>query len=478
MMANILFCKAYMRNIGLIIFSLLFSIILPKELQSPPIRVSEDHSPFKQAVYATTGRFHNLSSNNFDTEVTSKTAVRSTGFYPGYKFKQIAEIGEGYSPSINNLEEIVYQKYDSNGNPNIFSNVRGWLTFSTSGSARFPDINDLGEIVFMDNASQTPGPGPWTTWSSVRGWIGMGGIPSISDTGEIVYQDTQSLPRLLKSSTRGVLISDPDVNASNFNPEVNENGEVVYVSKDGSGIKQIFSTERGQITFLPVGNLVGTPTINNDGEIIYVAKDESGVKHLFSTVHGRITDASSFPEPFHSGPWTGLEEFGIYCIGVGYFPDINDKGQIVFTQMLAEGPYYDELEGEWYGKAITRPYLAEPVLYLNIDIMPFSYQNIIILRKLGLISVAILSTEDFDAFNEVDKTSLTFGKTGNEESLAFFLWWPIDANGDGYGDLFCYFWTEKTGFQVSDTEGILMGKTKDGLPIWGSDSVKIVIPQR
>jgi hypothetical protein len=50
----------------------------------------------------------------------------------------------------------------------------------------------------------------------------------------------------------------------------------------------------------------------------------------------------------------------------------------------------------------------------------------------------------------------------------------MDINRDGLRDLICYFWTQKTDFDVGDTEGILKGKTKDGVPIWGSDSVKIV----
>jgi len=112
---------------------------------------------------------------------------------------------------------------------------------------------------------------------------------------------------------------------------------------------------------------------------------------------------------------------------------------------------------------------------VDIDIKPFRSSNIIILRKWGITSVAILSTEDFDATNDMDMSSVTFGKTGDEDSLAYYhKWWHWDVNCDGYKDQMCYFWTNKTGFEIGDTEGILKGQKKDEEPIEGSDKVKIM----
>lgn len=108
---------------------------------------------------------------------------------------------------------------------------------------------------------------------------------------------------------------------------------------------------------------------------------------------------------------------------------------------------------------------------VQIDIRPFSRRNIIFVWKHSLISVAILSSGDFYAPSEVDRRSLTFGRTGNEESLAFCLRHAIDVNRDGLRDLICFFWGGLTGFQVGDTEGILKGQTVNGVPIEGRDSV-------
>ena len=68
----------------------------------------------------------------------------------------------------------------------------------------------------------------------------------------------------------------------------------------------------------------------------------------------------------------------------------------------------------------------------------------------------------------------TGGRTGNEQSLAFCANASEDANGDGFLDLVCHFNTQQTGFQSGDTAGVLKGKTVGGVPIIGTDSVRII----
>jgi hypothetical protein len=75
----------------------------------------------------------------------------------------------------------------------------------------------------------------------------------------------------------------------------------------------------------------------------------------------------------------------------------------------------------------------------------------------------------------VDRDSLTFGKSGEEDSLAFCMPWKMDVNGDHKKDLICYFFERKAGFTCGDTEGTLRGITKkDGKLFEGRDNVKIV----
>ena len=122
----------------------------------------------------------------------------------------------------------------------------------------------------------------------------------------------------------------------------------------------------------------------------------------------------------------------------------------------------------------TAPVPGTVPLFLAIDIKPGKDPNSIDPRRQDKISVAVLSTMDFYAPTEVDLASLTFGATGDEESLAFCNPSPEDVNDDGYDDVVCYFYTQETGFMWEDTEGILRGQTMEGDPIEGRDTVRIV----
>lgn len=109
-----------------------------------------------------------------------------------------------------------------------------------------------------------------------------------------------------------------------------------------------------------------------------------------------------------------------------------------------------------------------------IDIKPGSRENPINRKSEGKIPVAILSTTDWNAPAKVDRLSLTFGRTGDEHSLALCNEDSQDVNGDGLPDLVCHFSTQLTGFQMGDTFGILNGKTTDGGAFTAKDSVRIV----
>jgi hypothetical protein len=130
---------------------------------------------------------------------------------------------------------------------------------------------------------------------------------------------------------------------------------------------------------------------------------------------------------------------------------------------------------------------AGVIIPLIIDIKPGEFPNNINPYAGGKIPVAILSTTSFDALATVDRTSLTFGRSGDEKSLAFCDGGKGDAkgpageedvNGDRLPDLVCHFYNSTAGFQPGDTEGILKGKTLSGTSLFGKDSVRIVSPDK
>ncbi len=115
---------------------------------------------------------------------------------------------------------------------------------------------------------------------------------------------------------------------------------------------------------------------------------------------------------------------------------------------------------------------------IAIDVLPGNAGNEIRLRTAKTIEVAILSSAQFDA-RTVDVTSLRFGRTGTEDSIArnrktgavqFSL---RDVNGDGRLDLVASYDVKKAGFQVGDTRAILTGRLANGLAFTAEDAIRV-----
>ena len=123
---------------------------------------------------------------------------------------------------------------------------------------------------------------------------------------------------------------------------------------------------------------------------------------------------------------------------------------------------------------------GETLLLVEVDIKPDSDPNSINSKSKGKIPVAILSSNIFDAPAEVDRSSLTFGRTGDEDSLHLRGRNGVpncgveDVNNDGLADLVCHFETQETDFEIGDSEGVLKGQTTGSTDFEARDSVRIV----
>lgn len=106
---------------------------------------------------------------------------------------------------------------------------------------------------------------------------------------------------------------------------------------------------------------------------------------------------------------------------------------------------------------------------MTIDIKPGSAPNPINLKSNGVIPVALLTTNGFDA-TMVDPLSVTFGRNGAREVHG--RGHPEDVDGDGDLDLMLHFGTRATGIQCGDMSISLAGHTLDGQAIEGTDSIK------
>ena len=113
---------------------------------------------------------------------------------------------------------------------------------------------------------------------------------------------------------------------------------------------------------------------------------------------------------------------------------------------------------------------------MEIDIKPGSDPNSINLGAAGVIPVAILSSETFDATTvDPDTVSLAGAKVKMVGRSNRFMCHQEDVNADGRLDLLCQvenltqFLTEE-----GQTIAVLEATTLDGLPIRGEDTVNIV----
>jgi hypothetical protein len=139
---------------------------------------------------------------------------------------------------------------------------------------------------------------------------------------------------------------------------------------------------------------------------------------------------------------------------------------------IQAGQTYLNIHTTTFGGGEMRGFLVTPV---DLSIKPDADAPVPInVRSHGTIPVAILSTPTLDAAASVDPSSLTFGRTGDEDSLAFCNPGGEDVNGDGLVDLVCHFQTQLAGFESGDALAILKGRTVQGSPILGQEAIRTV----
>jgi len=111
---------------------------------------------------------------------------------------------------------------------------------------------------------------------------------------------------------------------------------------------------------------------------------------------------------------------------------------------------------------------------VRIDIKPGAFPNSINLGSNGVVPVAILSSDTFDATKVVPTSVTLAGATvklkGNGLPIASFQ----DVNGDGRLDLVVQVTTQTLELTNGDTQALLRAKTQDGATICGVDSIRIV----
>jgi 6-phosphogluconolactonase (cycloisomerase 2 family) len=266
--------------------------------------------------------------------------------------------------------------------------------------------------------------------------------------------------------------------------EINCASDLLFVAEFSSTVDVFNIASDGTISLIPgspfsspSGNVVSA--LSPNGQFLFTSNLSSGVNSFQVTSDGAVTAVTGSPFAAGLGSSSGV---AVNSAGTLLYVSDFDASLVSVMRLASNGtltlapgsPLTTGQPGGLFSLAAfpTKPCLS--ALQVAIDIKPGSFPNSINPKSRGKIPVAILSTSSFDAPNRVDTTSLTFGDTGDETSLAFCDSNSEDVNRDGLPDLVCHFNTQQTGFKGGDKQGTLKGKTLDGTHIVGTDSVNIV----
>lgn len=124
--------------------------------------------------------------------------------------------------------------------------------------------------------------------------------------------------------------------------------------------------------------------------------------------------------------------------------------------------------------ALARFLGSATVINVTVDVKPDSTDNVVPLQAGGVIAVAILTTDTFNAAS-VDPASVCFG-SGSDPSKRdctekHGTGHLVDVNGDLRPDMLLHFETQETGIAPGDTQACLSGRTTTGVAIQGCDRI-------
>ncbi len=425
----------------------------------------------------------------------------------------ITDLGEGtgYANGINASGQVVGEAYfpgDSGWHAFFFTNGvmqnLGTLggTYSEANS-----INNKGQVV---GYSYIPGD------SGYRAFLYSGGVmqnlgtlggtwrseaTAINDNGQVV--GSSYLPG--NSIQHAFLYSDGVMQdlgtlggTASWATGINASGQVVGTATRKDGLAHAFLYSGGVMQDIgTLGNNSSAYGINDSGQVVgssYLPGNSAqhaflysyGVMHDLGTLGGTKSEAYGVnasgqvvgysylngnpnPYPFHAflysdGVMADLNT--LLPAGSGWVLQnaqaINDSGQIVGWGV---NPLHQ-----------MRAFLLTPaVLSVQIDVKPGDDENSINLGSKGVIPVAILSDESFDATTVDPATVMLAGaKVATQGKKGKFQASQEDVDGDGLLDTILHFKTEELQIDPDATEVTLTGQTYSGEAIVGSDNITIV----
>jgi len=231
---------------------------------------------------------------------------------------------------------------------------------------------------------------------------------------------------------------------------------------------------------------LGWADVYNDGDVNDVTEDIDWLHVGADTTVNLYADVSQY---IYAYPGSVLNiysgDVGLYIIVVPGTPDpvvtvygtdfggdgdFSVPGQVSYSGGTLTGYYADGSAIDLLFYSSTAIFLQNAVNDLKIDIKPGGNPNNINLRSKGVVPVAVLTTNDFDA-SDVDPDTVLFA------GASPVRWRLCDVDGDGDVDMLFHFKTQDLVLDENSTEATLTGTTFGGVGIGATDTVRIV-PQK
>jgi len=258
-------------------------------------------------------------------------------------------------------------------------------------------------------------------------------------------------------------------------------GDFVYVADNYSGIRVVDASDPTAPRLLNTIELIGQMTdVAAEGDLVYVVALRSGMQVLdvsdplapsviagpvFETagaldieLEATLAYASGSPHGSIqvidvSDPRSPLQRSGYFGRGYTYDSEVFDG--IVYD--LTNGAIVD------FGSALRPP------LEVGIDIDPRHETNRIRLGKRGVVPVAVLGSEEFDAAT-IDPETLSFGPNG-AGPIGSHGGVRLDVNRDGFMDWVANFRIEETGIAFGEEKACIEGRSIDRRSVHGCDAI-------
>jgi hypothetical protein len=240
---------------------------------------------------------------------------------------------------------------------------------------------------------------------------------------------------------------------------------------DGCGEVYMFHAKTGEADVL----------CRNGGRLIHWHRDENAWQEIDATNVrvGRRSDIDGSPDgklatiwcraelgnsrDCYVQLWNGSEwlepDNATNSVRDSYWPGVvfPDEGTIMAIS--------SERQGNW--PYVLHSTIAKLPLTVLVDIKPGSDPNSVNPESKGVLPVAVLTDEEFEAA-EVDPDSVLFEGAAPVRST------EEDVDSDGDADLVFHFKMEELELDENSTEATLTGATWDETPILGTDSVNVV----